>query len=158
MRRQDREITDRNELLQVIERCDVCRLGLNDDGYPYILPLNFGVEVRDGTVVFYFHGATEGHKYTLIERDPRASFEMDCDHEMFSVKERGYCTMNYSSVMGRGKVEIITDPDEKLHALTVMTDRYHTEHFEFHHGAIPRTTVMKLTVESMVGKCKQSKK
>ena len=33
MRRSDREITDRNEILQVMERCDVCRLALNDGEY-----------------------------------------------------------------------------------------------------------------------------
>ena len=46
MRRQDREITELDELLEIINRCDICRLALNDDGYPYILPLNFGTEVH----------------------------------------------------------------------------------------------------------------
>ena len=45
MRRSDREITDEQELLQVISECDVCRLALNDEEVPYILPLNFGEEV-----------------------------------------------------------------------------------------------------------------
>lgn len=37
MRRSDREITDEQELLQVISECDVCRLALNDEEVPYIL-------------------------------------------------------------------------------------------------------------------------
>ena len=42
MRRKDREIIDFDEQLKIIDACDVCRLGLVDDeGYPYILPLNF---------------------------------------------------------------------------------------------------------------------
>ena len=45
MRRSDREITDEQELLHVISECDVCRLALNDEEVPYILPLNFGEEV-----------------------------------------------------------------------------------------------------------------
>lgn len=45
MRRTDREIMDRQELLDVMARCDVCRLALNDEsGYPYVVPLNFGME------------------------------------------------------------------------------------------------------------------
>ena len=48
MRRSDREITDEQELLQVISECDVCRLALNDEEVPYILPLNFGEEVSGG--------------------------------------------------------------------------------------------------------------
>ena len=46
MIRKDREITDRSEQLAIMEACDVCRIALNgEDGYPYIVPLNFGVEV-----------------------------------------------------------------------------------------------------------------
>ena len=49
MRRTDREITDRQELLDVMARCDVCRLALNDEsGYPYVVPLNFGMDEQIG--------------------------------------------------------------------------------------------------------------
>ena len=71
MRRSNREITDRNEILQVMERCDVCRLALNDGEYPYILPLNFGMEQAGEQIILYFHGATEGKKLDLIAKDPR---------------------------------------------------------------------------------------
>ena len=46
MRRKDREITDFDEIVSIIKRCDVCRLALNDEEFPYIVPLNFGLEVR----------------------------------------------------------------------------------------------------------------
>lgn len=151
MRRHDREITDFNELIQVIEKCDVCRLALNDDGYPYILPLNFGMKIENGVVTFYFHGASEGRKYEVIAKDNRASFEMDCSHRLVSDREEGHCTMEYESVIGCGKVEIVPD-EEKMEALTIMTDHYHETHFAFNPNAIPRTTVMKLTVERMTGK------
>ncbi len=40
MRRSDREITDFQEIIAIMNRCDVCRLGLVDsNGYPYIVPL-----------------------------------------------------------------------------------------------------------------------
>ena len=64
MRRNDREITEFSEMTDVMKRRDVCRLALNDeDGYPYLLPLNFGMEETDGRVTLYFHGAKEGKKY-----------------------------------------------------------------------------------------------
>ena len=46
MRQGNREITELNEIIGVMKKCDVCRLALNDNGYPYILPLNFGMEKR----------------------------------------------------------------------------------------------------------------
>ena len=78
MRRSDREITDEKELLQVISECDVCRLALNDEEVPYILPLNFGEEVSGGRLYLYFHGAAEGRKYDLISRDPQKTGRASC--------------------------------------------------------------------------------
>lgn len=152
MRRSDREIKTYEEMLEVMERCDVCRVALNgEDGFPYILPLNFGVKAEGEEVVLYFHGATEGKKYELLEKDNRAAFEMDTAHRLVSDEEKGYCTMEYESVIGTGRLEIVSD-EEKMEALTVMTDHYHEKHFEFSPAAMPRTTAMKLIVETMTGK------
>ena len=82
MRRSDREITDFQELITVMRGCDVCRLALHDEPYPYILPLNFGLEVDGETVRLYFHGANTGTKYDLIAKNPNVSFEMDRGHEL----------------------------------------------------------------------------
>ena len=81
MRRKDREVTDLSDIIGIMENCDVCRLALNDDGYPYILPLNFGMAVNGDKITLYFHSALEGYKVGLIRNDNRASFEMDCKHQ-----------------------------------------------------------------------------
>ena len=52
MRQENREIKEFNEIIEVMKNCDVCRLALNDDEYPYILPLNFGMEIVDGICIF----------------------------------------------------------------------------------------------------------
>lgn len=151
MRRSDREITDINDMIQVMEKCDVCRLALNDRDYPYILPLNFGMQVDNGHIALYFHGATEGRKYDLITRDNRASFEMDCSHRLVTDEERGNCTMEYESIIGRGRLEIVTE-EEKYNALCILMAHYHKEDFPFNQAVMPRTTVLKLTVEQLTGK------
>ena len=156
MRRSDREITDRSEMIEVMKRCDVCRLALNDEGYPYILPLNFGMEADEENIVLYFHGAKEGRKYELIEKDNRASFEMDCAHRLVVDEERGHCTMEYESVIGRGRVEIVPE-EEKREALRSLMRQYHPENVNFDESAMPRTRVLKLTVEEMTGKKRKVK-
>ena len=153
MRRSDREITDKNELFQVMEHCDVCRLALNDEGYPYILPLNFGMEQVGEQLFLYFHGADAGKKYELIAKDSRASFEMDCGHILHSDEVRGYCTMGYQSVIGHGRLEVVPDA-EKAHALGVLMAHYHRGDPSFNPAAIPRTTVLRLRIEGMTGKTK----
>lgn len=151
MRRSDREIKDINEMIRVIERCDVCRLALNDEGYPYILPLNFGMRIEDGQIVLYFHGANEGKKYELIAKDNRASFEMDCLHGLITDTSNGNCTMNYECVIGRGRIQMIPD-EEKYDALCVLMKHYHKEDFDFNKAVMPQTTVFKLVVEDISGK------
>lgn len=47
MRREDREITDFDAMLQIVQDCDCCRLGLAENGTVYIVPLNFGWEAAE---------------------------------------------------------------------------------------------------------------
>jgi len=154
MRRHDREVTDFEDLLDIIKKCDVCRLALNDEGYPYILPLNFGYEVKEGVLELYFHGALEGTKYALMERDPRASFELDCCHSLKYDAERKHCTMEYESVIGRGHIEFIPD-EQKFSTLCIIMRQYHEDPTAFNPAAMPRTRVFKLVVESITGKVKR---
>lgn len=62
------------ELLEIMRRCDVCRLALNNEGYPYIVPMNFGLSVDEDKISLIFHSALEGMKLDLIRKDNRASF------------------------------------------------------------------------------------
>lgn len=154
MRRHDREITDKNEILEIMDRCDVCRLAFNDGDYPYILPLNFGIEEKDGHIILYFHSAMEGYKTELIKRDNRVSFEMDCRHELKYDDEKGYCTMAYESVIGRGRIEVLPE-EEKAKALRKIMEHYHhSEDTYFNPAAIPRTLVYMLMIEEMTAKRK----
>ena len=151
MRRKDREITDFNEIIDIIKKCDVCRIALNDDEYPYVVPLNFGLDVQGNQVFFYFHAAMEGKKLDLIAKDNRATFEMDCDHNFILYEERMSCTMGYVSVIGHGTIEIVADED-KYESLKILMRQYHAEDFKFNTDMMKVTTVLKMTVTDMLGK------
>ena len=113
MRRKDREITDIAEIIGVMKKCDVCRLGLNDNGYPYILPLNFGMEVNGEKITLYFHSALEGHKVGLIQADNRASFEMDCGHELEYIEEKGYKSKSHNLAIRRWVLDAVKKKEPK---------------------------------------------
>lgn len=151
MRRSDREITDFAEIVSVIEKCDVCRLALNNGDYPYIIPLNFGMTVENGVITLWFHSAAEGTKLELIQKDNRASFEMDCEHQLVTDTEQGNCTMNYKSVVGKGTVEFVPE-EEKINALKILMTHYRKEEFPFNTKVVPHTAVYKLTVTEITGK------
>lgn len=156
MRRSDREVKEFKDIVAIIQKCDVCRIALNNNGYPYILPLNFGMNTEGNRIELYFHGAVEGTKYDLIEKDNRASFEMDCEHRLVTDTERGSCTMEYESVIGQGHIEILPD-DEKYNALRILMRHYHQEEFPFNEAVMPHTKVFKLVVERVTGKVRMKK-
>lgn len=124
---------------------------MNDGDYPYIVPMNFGLDVQDGQVYLYFHCAMEGKKLDLLRRDNRVTFEMDCDHNFILYEERMSCTMGFASVIGHGTMEFVADED-KFAALKILMRQYHAEDFKFNTDMIKVTTVLKLTVTDMVGK------
>lgn len=66
MRRNDREITEQNKMMEILSACECCRLGLIDENGAYIVPLNFGYEEVEGKIFLYFHGAADGKKFDLI--------------------------------------------------------------------------------------------
>ena len=142
MRRKDREITDFNEIIEIMKKCDSVTLGLNDDGYPYLVPLNFGLHVDGEQVELYFHCATQGTKLDLIKKDNRATFELDCGHNFILYEERMSCTMGYESVIGHGKIEFIDD-GHKFEALKILMNQYHAEDFKFNTDMMKATTVFK---------------
>lgn len=151
MRRSDREIKDFDKIVSIIKKCDVCRIAMNDGEFPYIVPLNFGLDVQDKQVYLYFHGALEGKKIDLLKQNPKVTFEMDCDHNFIFYDDRMSCTMGYESVIGHGLVEFLNE-DQKFEALKVLMKQYHEEDFEFNTDMMKVTSVFKLTVLDMTGK------
>ena len=45
MTRRELEITDIEEIRGILDRAQVLHLGLVDDGFPYIVPMNYGYEM-----------------------------------------------------------------------------------------------------------------
>ena len=84
MRRKDREVTNIIEILQIIEKAKVLHLALFDADYPYIVPLHYGYEYKEGILIFYMHCAKEGHKLDLIRSNPNVCIEIESDVELIS--------------------------------------------------------------------------
>ena len=69
-------------------------------------------------------------------------------------EEKGYCTMSYESVIGKGKIRILPE-DEKMKALKTLMAQYHKDkEAYFNPAAIPRTLVYSLEVEEITAKRK----
>ena len=157
MRRQDREVTDSMKIADIISRCACCRIGFYDDGEIYIVPLNFGHEIKDDSYVFYFHGASEGRKIDLIRKNPKVGFEMDTDHAVYSHNESevacGY-TARFQSIIGNGIVSIVSETEEKKLGLSlIMEHNTGKREWKFDEKMVEAVTVFKLEVTKI--SCKE---
>lgn len=153
MRRKDREVTDFETIVGIIDACEIIRIGLADGDFPYIVPLNFGYTVEDRQICFYIHGAMAGRKYEMLKKNPLCSFEMDLPLEMDCMVEEGDVTMRYKSVMGKCRVEFL-DGEARQSAIddVIMARHEETKHFDYNREVVKRTAVAKLTVLELSAK------
>lgn len=153
MRRKDREITDFNEIIQILKQCDTCRLALFDEEYPYIIPLNFGLAFENDKLVLYFHGAKMGKKMSLIRRCNKAGFEADSSHKLITGDLACDYTMEYKSVCGNGEIALLDEDEKRMALLHLMKQYSDRSDFEFDPKILEATEVFRLTVNEITGKC-----
>ena len=160
MIRKDREITDRDAIISIMRRCHVCRLAFNDatTGFPYIIPMNFGITEEDGELILSFHCAKRGYKLDLIAKDPRVAFEMECDVELVYNPAHKHNTEIFKSVVGYGYAEVVNESEQKIVLLQSLVNRYHEHSLEVTQADAARCTVFKVSVTQLFGKEKKLSK
>ncbi len=151
MRRKDREVTDFAEIIDILERCNTIRLGIQGPDFPYVVPLSFGLEVIDNTPIIYFHCAIEGLKIELLEKSPNVCVEGDIFHKTELIKHR--ITARYESIIAQGKCEFLTDPDEIKHGLRLINKHYGYDDFPLEKcKSLVNLRVGKVTLHKITGK------
>lgn len=153
MRRKDRAVTEMPEILGILEKCEILRLGLSDGGTPYIVPLNFGWAMEKETPVFYFHSALEGRKIQILRVNPHVCFEADCSFKLRPAPKSCEWTAEYESVIGYGTVEFVETPEGKSKAMDCLLRRYGLQgKTEYPPQALAQTAVFRLVVTEITGK------
>ena len=151
MRRTDRQVTDTNEILAIMDECDSCAVALMDGEYPYVIEMNFGYTWKDGRLTLYFHGAKEGKKLELIEKNSHAAFAMSCGHQLIPGKVDCATTFQYRSVCGRVEMRMV-EGDERMQALTCIMKHFDSEgehpFTEKHAAAV---SIFRMDVEQFTG-------
>ena len=155
MRRNDREITDKNAIEGFIADEKIIRIGFGDNGEVYIVPVNYGYSVENGEYTFYFHGAMAGGKYELAKSAPSVGFEIDGRYELIGADTGCGHSARFMSVIGTGKLSVVSDNDEKLTALNcIMNQATSREGWDYRQDVLERTALFKLEVIKMTCKAK----
>ncbi|MEG1427524.1 MAG: pyridoxamine 5'-phosphate oxidase family protein [Oscillospiraceae bacterium] len=155
MRRKDKEITNPEEILRIIDSCEVLHLAMVDGDTPYIVPMNFGYTWEDEKLTLYFHGANEGRKLEILQKNSKVSFVMDCEHRLVTGELPCQYSYEYASVMGEGRAEMVTDPQEKMNAMKIIMKHLSGRDFDFNERLISIVTLIRLPVDSYTGKRKK---
>ena len=156
MRRADREITDPREVAAVLRRQEVARVAFSDHGQPYVVPLFFVLAEVDREAVLYFHCADAGRKLEILQENDRVAFEVDGDVCLLSGKDPCDWSATFESVVGTGRMSVVSDPDERVRGLDLLMHRYGIrEKPVYRPEVLACTVVLKLSVMTMTGKRKQ---
>jgi uncharacterized protein len=156
------EIKDRNIIDDILASVQYGTLALSEDDIPYSVPVNFA---HQGDIV-YFHGSLKGRKAEMISKNPLCSFSVVEPYSMiqsyFSSLEGLACpaTHFFRSVSIQGKIEIVSEYDEKVLALELLMRKLQSEgnykpmSDEAYQKTINITQVFKILIADIKGKVK----
>ena len=152
MTKRELQVTDLNEIREILDTAKVLHLGLAVDNEPYVVPLNYGYTMEDEKLTLYLHGANQGKKLDMIRSNPRVFFELDCGRMPFEGKVPCQYGMVYSSVMGRGTAHIVEDVEEKKQAMSILMKTQTGKDFSFNDRLVSIVAVIRIDVSEYTAK------
>jgi len=152
MRRLDRTV-DTAEALTYLREADIGYLALAENNRAYAIPLHF--VWRDQSI--YFHCAPEGRKITLLRQNPHCTFVvsfLDGIKGGASACEYG---SYYRSAIVEGVARFVVDTEEKIMALTALTEKHAQAPFSpVTTAGLAKTTVVAIDLVRISGKARRS--
>ena len=150
--KREREVTDLQQIREILDKANVLHLGMVDGDEPYVVPLNYGYSLEEGKLTFYLHGATAGRKLDVLRKNPKIFFCLECDVQPFEGKLPCQYGTTYASVMGSGTAEIIEDAAGKMDALTILMRTQTGKEFSFTEKLVSIVTVIRLDITEFTAK------
>jgi nitroimidazol reductase NimA-like FMN-containing flavoprotein (pyridoxamine 5'-phosphate oxidase superfamily) len=116
-RHRDRAMTDRARLYAVLDAGLICHLGVVADGAPLVLPTAYG---RDGDTL-YLHGSSANGAFLAADGRQVCVTVTHMDG-LVAARSVFSHSVNYRSAVVFGAATVVSDSDERLHALELITD------------------------------------
>ena len=151
MRRAEKAITERSELLEIIREQKYMTLALCSGEEPYLVSVNYGYEVEENC--FYFHCAKKGRKIDYLKANPVVYGQILEDNDYLA----GECDHAARTVQFRARATFLESAEAKRRALALMIDQLEPEPEPMKARTLkaPRiaaVTVVSLKVEALTGK------
>lgn len=152
MTRREKEVTDINEIIKILDESKVLHLGMVDGDEPYVVPMNYGYTLENGKLTIWLHGAKRGRKLDVMRANPKVFFEMECGITPFEGEIACKYGITYASVMGKGIAEIVEDIETKKYALSVLMKTQTGKDFEFEDKMAAVVSIIRIDVSEFTAK------
>lgn len=153
MRRSNREVKDEAELIEIINGCKVCRVGMVDGDKPYVIPMNFGYQLTNSIITIFLHCAKEGRKIELLKMNNQVCIELDQMKEMITGEKGCDYSCYFESFVGSGRAVFLEDTESKINALNIiMKHQTGRDNFSYDQRVVDQTTLMAVELNSYSGK------
>lgn len=116
MRRIEKEIKDKEELVELLKGGKYAVISMSKENEPYIISLSYGYDEAKNAL--YFHCAKEGQKIDFIKANPYVCGTV--------IEDNGYedaCGQTFRSVVFRGKMEIVEDLEQKKYGFEILLNQ-----------------------------------
>lgn len=150
--RRELQITDINEIKEILDKGTVLHLGLVDGDEPYVVPMNYGYTLVDGKLTIYLHGATVGRKLDIMRVNPKIFFSIESDISPFEGRTACQYGTSYYSVMGKGTATILDKAEDKMNGLTLFMKTQTGIDFEFNERLVSAVSVIRLDITEFTAK------
>lgn len=151
IRRQDKLLCEM-EAIELLKNGEYGFLAMvSKEGGGYGLPFSYAF---DGECI-YLHCAPEGEKIEALRLNNQVSFCIVGNTEVLPAK----FSTAYRSVLVKGTATFLQTDDEKMFALKLILEKYSAEFRtmgeKYAKGSLARTSVIKLNIDCVSGKCKK---
>jgi len=151
MRRKEREITGKEEMVGLLAGLPHVTIAMCKDGIPYLVTMNHAYDKTANRV--YFHCARSGKKLDFMKANPRVMGQV--------IEDLGYvegeCDYDYRTVHFEGVAGEVTSPREKLRALALLVGKFEQNTEEARErfikaASVKRVAVYKIDIVKLTGK------
>ena len=154
IRRGDRAMANDEEIIGLLQRSSVCRIATSINDQPYIVARTFWYNNR----CIYVHGALQGRLLEHISVNPQVCVEVDWTGRWLSATTAAGFGVEYASAIVFGQARIVSDREDKQHALQGLLDKYFpdkrpsVDYRPIMDVELVNTTVVAIDVEAWSGK------
>ncbi len=153
MRRKDREITELEEIYEILRSAEYGTLSMSDNGKPYAVPMSCAFFLEAGEPYLSWHGAGVGTKVEILRKNPEIFYSCVSECRRDFAPERLHWSFFYQSACASGRAEEVYDINEKNRLLHRLLQQYgEINSFEFPRPMLEKLSVWKCHLTALSGK------